>query len=547
MIVAPVDAGQASPPCAPSVGETCGTNLPLQGRPEPQVQIPAAVPSAIGGDPPAGTYVLEASRRYTGVEGAAGPTGNTEQQTLLLSGTGSNRQVEIVRAKAGCALERETLAIALGGTTWRSTLTCPKSSGETTLGYSWDGATLTLFEGALARIFRPTTFPPSASIAEEWPHWRGPRGDGISREAGLVQAWPEKGLRKAWSAPVGEGFSSPVAVEDQIFLFHQKNGAEYLTDFDAKTGRIRWNQSDKGGWSGERPGPRATPSIEGEFIYTYGGVGDLTARLRKTGQRVWRTNILEKVGAKPLLYGVGSSPLVSGDRLYVQTAQGGPIGVAVDRKTGNLVWQSEERGIAGYAPPVLVDVKGTPQLIFGISQKVVAVQPDTGRTIWSVSFPMEEDVHATTPTYGAGHLLVSAAYHAGSMLLALEPTSASVLWRTPQVHMRISAGVYEGGYLYVSNGGVLTCVEWATGRVVWAAEDRELRLGDGGSLVRVADRLVTLSDRGVLTLLQATPGGYSKLAQFEAAKGWLNFATPLLYRNRLFVRSEDALTAWELP
>jgi formylglycine-generating enzyme required for sulfatase activity len=113
--------------------------------------------------------------------------------------------------------------------------------------------------------------------------------------------------------------------------------------------------------------------------------------------------------------------------------------------------------------------------------------------------------------------------------------------------MKTSSGVYDDGYLYLNNAGVLTCLDWKTGDVVWAAEEIDLRLGEYGTLVRAADRLVTLSDRGVLTLLRATPKGYTRLGQFQAAKGWLNFATPLLYRDRIYVRGETEFSAWELP
>ena len=142
-----------------------------------------------------------------------------------------------------------------------------------------------------------TSFIGLSARAEDWPRWRGPRGDGISTEVELGRSWPAKGLKKIWSAPAGEGFSSPVAVNGVVYLFHQHDGAEHLTALDAATGKVLWSESDKGGWTGSYPGTRATPTIEGGVIYTFGGLGDLTARQLTTGARLWRLNVLQAVGA----------------------------------------------------------------------------------------------------------------------------------------------------------------------------------------------------------------------------------------------------------
>jgi outer membrane protein assembly factor BamB len=387
----------------------------------------------------------------------------------------------------------------------------------------------------------------AAAHAEEWPHWLGPRGDGISTEVAFAKPWPAAGLNKVWSKPIGRGFSSPIALDGRVYAFHDLEGAEHLTAYDANSGAVLWDEKDEGGWNGDHPGTRATPAISEGAIYTYGGAGDLTARNLADGKKLWRLNILKAVGAQPMIWGVGSSPLVIGDLIYVQTAMGGSIAVAVNRKTGDIAWQSEEKGVAGYAPVIQVEIGGQKVLILAAGQQVVAVRPDTGKTLWKAPFHIEEDVHAATPVYRDGALFVTAAYNAGGALLKVTPKSATISWTSKQVTARFNPAILDHGYLYLNSEGFIECVDWFTGDVMWTAEERELRVGQGGAVLRVADKLITLSDRGVLTLLKATPSGYSKVSQFQAGTGWQNFAIPLLYRNRLYLRGETTLTVWAAP
>jgi outer membrane protein assembly factor BamB len=381
----------------------------------------------------------------------------------------------------------------------------------------------------------------------DWPKWLGPSGDGISTETALAKPWPASGLKKVWSAPVGLGYASPVAVDGRVYVFHDRDGREQVTAFDAATGAVVWNQWDEGGWHGQFPGTRATPSIDGRLLFTYGGEGDLTARMQSNGMPLWRVNVLKAAGSTPLTWGVASSPLVDGDTVYVQTGVGGSVAVAVNKKTGAILWKSETRGTAGYAAPILAKVDGTNQLIVAAAQQIVGLAPDSGKQLWTAPFHIEIDVNATTPVFRDGALFVSAAYNGGAMQLKVGPTGASPIWTTKQVQSRFNAAIFDGGSLYVNSEGTVKCVDWRTGEIQWSADAPDLRLGVGGSVVRVGQSLLTLSERGTLTLLEAKPSGYKKMSQFEVTKGSTVWATPLLYRNRIYVRGEKEITAWEIP
>ena len=188
----------------------------------------------------------------------------------------------------------------------------------------------------------PATMP---AAVEDWPKWRGPRGDGISRET-IAENWPKGGPKVLWSADVGLGFSSPIAQAGKVYLFNMNDEKETLTCFDARSGEIVWSEEDPdGGWTKSYPGARATPTIHGTSVYTYGGNGTLTSRDVATGKAQWSRHVLRDTGAQPLDWGQTSSPLVTEKHIYVQGGQGGPIALAFDH-AGTPLWQSQAAALA---------------------------------------------------------------------------------------------------------------------------------------------------------------------------------------------------------
>jgi outer membrane protein assembly factor BamB len=344
------------------------------------------------------------------------------------------------------------------------------------------------------------------------------------------------------------GFSSPVAQAGRVYLFTLHNGQESLTCFDAFSGKILWNVEQPGGWTSAYEGTRATPNIDGDRIYTFGGRGDLTCRDLANGHQRWTINILSQTGAGPLQWGTASSPLIVGNLLYVQAGDGGPIAVAVDKNTGSIAWKSQATGKSGYAAPVLADVAGTPQLVVLGGTAVYGMDPATGRTIWSEPWPTSYDVNAATPVYHNGHLFVSSEYNHGAMMLALSPGGAKKLWEKNDVQCKIQPPVLDvnEGVLYANSGGTLKCMSWPDGQIKWAATDKNLRLGAGGSIVRWQNYLLTMSERGVLSLVRATPAGAQLVSQTKAFNGSQVWSTPLIYGGRLYAKGEAELVCFDL-
>jgi outer membrane protein assembly factor BamB len=400
------------------------------------------------------------------------------------------------------------------------------------------------------RIAQKTVYQGSATLsadAKEWTRWLGPFGDGISRETNLAATWPAEGPPERWSAEVGLGYASPVAAGGRVYLFTLAGSTEVLTCFDANSGRIIWNQEGGTGQTRKYPGTRATPAIDGNDIVTLGGAGELTCRDVTTGAARWTLKILDETNTTPQDWGTASSPLIDGNRVFVQGGQGGSVALAIDRADGSIAWQSEATGIGGYAHPFLADVDGERQLIVFGGKAVYGMSPADGRTRWSAPWNTSYDVHASTPVYREGHLFVTSAYGTGAMMLKVTANSATKLWERKDVQSRFQPAILDGDALYVNSEGKMMCLSWPDGNPLWVDDDNTLKLGIGGSFLRLqGDRMIALGERGRLTLARATPEKVEGVSKVDALDGAQIWTMPLVYGGRLYLKGEQELVCYDI-
>jgi outer membrane protein assembly factor BamB len=389
---------------------------------------------------------------------------------------------------------------------------------------------------------------------QEWPKWLGPNGDGIATDS-IGEKWPADGPRKIWEQKVGQGYSSPIALDGRIYLFSQDGTKDILTTFEADNGKPLWSQSyevtiradggqAKNGDSG-MPLPLATPTIDNGRIYTYGGGGDLVCRKLEDGAEIWRLNVLNETHEHILTWNESSSPLVTDKFVYVQGGKGGPTAVAVDKETGKIAWQSQARTVGGYTAPILIEVDGTKQLIIFAGDQLYGMNPEDGKTIWAMQWKTGNDVNASTPVYRDHHLFISSDYGHGCMMLALTATGAKEDFdkADKDLMLKFQPAILDGDYLYANSGGTLKCAHWPDLKIQW---EEKLKLGEGGMLVRDGELLVCLSERGKLELVHATPQSVKMLSQillFDFGTVW---STPLIYHGKLYAMGKDTLVCLDL-
>lgn len=390
----------------------------------------------------------------------------------------------------------------------------------------------------------------SAVLAgDDWPKWRGPDGDGIVKDADIVQHWPDEGPRRLWQIPVGEGYSSPVARDGVVYLFAQQGKSDTLFAVGADDRRPVWPpKSYPTTWDNRKyPGARGTPTIEGERIYTFGAAGDLTCWNLADGAILWKTNVLDKTGSTPITWGSACSPLVDAKRVYVQCGKGGPTAVAVDKTNGAIVWRSEAKSFAGYSTIVPTEVDGREMLLVFGGVEIVAMNPADGKTLWTVGHQTNYDVNAITPIVRNGLAFFTSGYGRGrSTMLRLDRTEPQVVWETTDPRSRYVTPILDGDVMYINDRGALTCVRWADGKQLWTCDDKRLQLGIGGSMVRAGDLLITLSERGMLSLVTATPDGFEFRGQTRLLNQSNTWSTPMIYDGKLYVKGNRELVCLDI-
>lgn len=388
----------------------------------------------------------------------------------------------------------------------------------------------------------------AVGYGENWATWRGPRGDGISQEKKLLEVWPEAGPKLVWSAKVGDGYSSPIAADGKIYIFTIKEGKEALTCLDAVTGKQFWTQSYGPGRLSGYAGTRATPTLEGNALYAFGANGVLLGVKATNGQEVWKLDVLKETGAKNIGWGTSSSPLVLEKEVIVQGGQGGPIAVAVDRITGKFKWRADRKGTSSYAAPILIEVDDVKQVIIFSAEGAHALAPDTGKQIWFVPFKTGPGVNAATPIYRDHHLFISGEYNHGCQMIKVTGTSGEKTWPEDrkEIMAKFPSPILDGDVFYVNSAGTLKCVSWPDCKVKW--ENNEARLGPGGSLMRVDDKLVMLGETGLAYLVKATPEGVTPISQFAAFPKGDNgiWSSPLVYNGKLYLKGGDELKCFNI-
>jgi outer membrane protein assembly factor BamB len=390
--------------------------------------------------------------------------------------------------------------------------------------------------------------------AEDWPCWRGPHSDGISRETGLLKEWPAEGPKQLWKADLSGGFSSVVVVDGRLFTQTKEKNQEVVVCLDAATGKDLWRYRydcdygahktfTGGGMPASRTGPRSTPTVDGGRVYALGATGTFLCLDVKTGEKVWQQDLLKLADSDCPKHGYCCCPLMVGERIYIHP--GGTKGksiAALNKKDGSVIWQGLD-DVIGEGTPVWVEHDGKPQVIFFTGAAAVGVTPEDGKLLWRYPWKTQFDLNIATPIFAKGKVFISSNYGTGAAVFRLTATTEpETLWKEKTMQNHISTSVLFQEHLYGFSEQRLRCVDFETGKVKWD------KSGLGKGTLLVADgHLIVLSDHGELVLAQATPEKYAEISRSQILdKENLTWTVPVLSGGRLFVRHQNGLIAVDL-
>ena len=391
------------------------------------------------------------------------------------------------------------------------------------------------------------------AVASDWPQWRGPERSGLSKETGLLKAWPAGGPKLAWTArKLGEGHASPSVANGRVFGMGLRGGDEVVWALDEKTGKEMWSTRIAAGANLEAPqgghGSRATPAVSGDRVYTLGVSGDLVCLNVSDGKLVWHKSLVKDFGGSVPRWGYSESPLVDDDKVIVAPGGDKSTVVAFNKTDGSVAWQCSVPGNeAHYASAIAANVDGKKQYVHFLSGGVIGMDAATGKLLWHYNSPANRTANCSTPIFRDNHVFAASGYNTGGGLAKLtagpEGMSAKEVYFTKEMQNHHGGMVLVGDYLYGFDNSNLACLEWKTGKTMWSN-----RSVGKGSLAYADGFLYCRSERGPVALVEANPKEYVEKARFDPPEpsGARSWAYPLIANGKLYLRDQDVLHCYDL-
>lgn len=389
-------------------------------------------------------------------------------------------------------------------------------------------------------------FSSAVTTGDDWPHFRGPGYDKISDET----EWSPKALeptpKVAWKTDIGIGYAGPAVVGDAVYAMGFSEGEEHVRRLAVSNGETVWTRSYPGAKVDNlnAGGPGATPTVVGDVVYTNGREGQVYCLKVSDGSIVWNVDLPETFGVKVPVWGFTSSPLLVEDKIVVDAGRL----VALDPKSGEVIWKADKEYKPGYGTPSIMTFKGETYLAHLNNDGVTVVNAADGKE--AAFYPVEArfDTAATSPIIKDDTLWISVGYGGICALLRFTGNELEEVYENKELSNHFDTSVLIDGYVYGVNGQsnngrtcTLVCMEHATGEVAW-----EQRGGSFGSLIAANDHLIYLNDVGTAAIIPANPKKFEFVSKGDLLDGQC-WTSPVLANGRLYCRnSEGTLIAVDL-
>ena len=418
--------------------------------------------------------------------------------------------------------------------------------------------------------------------ADDWPQWQGPLRDGIWREKGVIRDLSAGTPDVTWRVKVAGGYSQPAIAAGRVFVTdyvrtsgdsapspdvrNKLEGDERVLCFDEKTGDLIWKREYARPYEISYPaGPRCTPTVDGDRVYTLGAEGDLLCLSVSDGKIIWSRNLAEDFGTKAPIWGYAAHPLVHGNKLICLVGGDGSAAVAFDKMTGKELWRSLTTPNIGYAPPAVINAARVEQLLIWHSRSLNALNPETGSVYWSEPLQPDYEMSIAPPVY-ANNILYVAGIKNKSMALQMDrdKPGAKVLWRgrnglgVAPSHCPVVADPDDPNFVYGVDRGGLRCVNLQNGKHMWETFElmENKRIANAGTIFITGndDRFYLLSETGRLWIAKMSPKGFQSLGKSDVliepthnAFGRLVvWCAPAFANKSMYVRNDKELVRVDL-
>ena len=404
---------------------------------------------------------------------------------------------------------------------------------------------------ALAAAFTAAAILPvrawQAAPPAGWPQWLGPSRNGAVEAPGALSR-PGLRLAEAWRRPLGFGVAAVVVSEGRAFTTATDGESDVAVAYSATDGREVWRVTLDPARPDDERGPASTPAVAGTRLFVLSPACQLRALDVATGRILWQRDLKADFAVK-LGQGCATSPLVEGETLLVQAGgrENDQRLVALAPDTGQTVWTARGTERTLYSSPVVTEIGGVRQVI--LHHTIVGPPPRsalmgvslTDRSVlWSR--PLERNLSFDTPLVlpdGRVALLTWNDAHVMKVVSREGRFEAEPVWRSEDLTAYVSPPVYHQGHLYGFGGDFLACLDAATGRVAW-----KQRLYAGSVTLVDGHLLVQSVNAGILRVVEATAAGYREKAQIQVFnRGSRAEAPPSFAAGRVFVRNDEEVVA----
>ena len=397
----------------------------------------------------------------------------------------------------------------------------------------------------------------SLMAAAQDAQWRGPARNGIFPQADLLSVWPEKGPELIFhTGDLGKSYSSAVATGELIYTTGTRDSIEYLTALDLR-GEIQWQHPIGPAWNQSFPEARCTPAVDGDRVYVLTGMDLLACFHALSGKKLWEVNIHEVYDSHWDMFGVSESLLLVDDKVIVTPAGELTTVIALDKMSGELVWQSESLGAQrSNLSPIRIDHCGRDYIITATRTHVISVDPQNGEIMWTYHYNILDEagenstILSNTPVYSDSCLWITSGWDKESVMLEIAPDGRSVMEKfVDQTFDNQNHGVVLlDGYLYGSNftgrnSGKWICMKWGTGEIMWVEH-----WFNKGPVIAADGMLYCYDEKhGNMGLAKADPDGFEVISSFRVTEGsGPHWARPTIYNGMLLVRHGKVLLAYNI-
>ena len=387
-------------------------------------------------------------------------------------------------------------------------------------------------------------------LAADWPQWRGPNRDGVTRDFVAPTTWPAT-LKETWKTTVGEGHSSPVTSEGRIYVLARQGEDEVVLCLEAPTGKQLWRARYPAAYTmnpaatGHGKGPKSTPVVSGRKLFTFGINGVLSCFDAKSGTLHWRKEFSKQYPNTSPLYGTAMSPIVA-NGLCIVHAGGHDKGAltAFDIETGTVKWANAEDGPA-YSSPVMATLAGEPQLVTYTQSNVLGISAMTGKLLWKMANQVPYDVNSVSPVVYKD-LLILSIYEKGVGAIRVSRQGAQwvpqEVWRNAAYESYMNTPVLAGnrlvGFSYKKKGQFF-CLDADTGKMLWESSGR---MGENAAILNAGDLFLVLTDEAKMFVLKGNATSFAPVKEYQVASS-PTWAHPVLLGNRILVKDKTTLAA----